>query len=303
MADELVHVVEQASTPTVCLGALHAPEPKVLAANALRHLWMLPPHRSARGLTAQFEIVQRGAQFEQGGALAAGQFEGGGDVAGAGVEVHYRLDRTLAPREGFVNDSLITTLPAIRNRIHELRRHAARSLAESSTRDRHSQTPRWRSKGSRLSSTKGRHSTCDGRSSTYPSRAVSVTGCDPQAPSTLWIVIIRQHRRNRMLHSAYCLELVLLVTLRRYVIHSALGNHHTNQTRRNDATTATVVDLPRQLRRGRQGHSPSRRSVPSPQGASHKPGPGTGPPRRRLAGPAPVHSRLRSHRTRRGRAP
>ena len=95
---------------------------------------MLPPHRSARGLTAQFEIVQRGAQFEQGGALAAGQFEGGGDVAGAGVEVHYRLDRTLAPREGFVNDSLITTLPAIRNRIRELRRHAARSLAESSTR-------------------------------------------------------------------------------------------------------------------------------------------------------------------------
>ena len=25
--------------------------------------------------------------------------------------MHYRLDRTLAPREGFVNDSLITTLP------------------------------------------------------------------------------------------------------------------------------------------------------------------------------------------------
>ena len=48
--------------------------------------------------------------------------------------MHYRLDRTLAPREGFVNDSLITTLPAIRNRIRELRRHAARSLAESSTR-------------------------------------------------------------------------------------------------------------------------------------------------------------------------
>jgi hypothetical protein len=45
-----------------------------------------------------------------------------------------RLDRTLAPREGFVNDSHITTLPAIRNRIRELRRHAARSLAESSTR-------------------------------------------------------------------------------------------------------------------------------------------------------------------------
>ena len=64
MADELLHVVEQASTPTVCLGALHAPEPKVLGANAIRHLWMLPPHRSARGLTAQFEIVQRGAQFE-----------------------------------------------------------------------------------------------------------------------------------------------------------------------------------------------------------------------------------------------
>ena len=62
----------------------------------------------------------------------------------------------------------------------------------------------------------------------------SVTGRDPQAPSTLWIVIIRQHWRNSMLHSASCLELVLLVTLRRYVIPSAPGNHHTNQTRRND---------------------------------------------------------------------
>jgi hypothetical protein len=49
--------------------------------------------------------------------------------------VHYRLDRTLAPREGFVNDSLITTLPAIRNRIREFEAaDAARSLAESSTR-------------------------------------------------------------------------------------------------------------------------------------------------------------------------
>ena len=62
----------------------------------------------------------------------------------------------------------------------------------------------------------------------------SVTGRDPQAPSTLWIMIIRQHWRNSMLHSASCLELVLLVTLRWYVIPSALGNHHTNQTRRND---------------------------------------------------------------------
>ena len=48
MADELLHVVEQASTPTVCLGALHAPEPKVLAANAIRRLWMLPHHRVGR---------------------------------------------------------------------------------------------------------------------------------------------------------------------------------------------------------------------------------------------------------------
>jgi len=47
-------------------------------------------------------------------------------------------------------------------------------------------------------------------------------------------MIIRQHRRNSMLHSASCLELVLLVSLRRYVIPSALGNHHTNQTKRND---------------------------------------------------------------------
>ena len=35
----------QASTPTVCPGALYAPESEVLAANAIRHLWMLPPHR------------------------------------------------------------------------------------------------------------------------------------------------------------------------------------------------------------------------------------------------------------------
>jgi hypothetical protein len=42
----------------------------------------------------------------------------------------------------------------------------------------------------------------------------SVTGRDPQAPSTLWIMIIRQHRRNSMLHSASRLGFVLLVTLR-----------------------------------------------------------------------------------------
>jgi len=36
----------------------------------------------------------------------------------------------------------------------------------------------------------------------------SVTGRDPQAPSTLWIMIIRQHWRNSMLHSASCLEFV-----------------------------------------------------------------------------------------------
>jgi hypothetical protein len=49
----------------------------------------------------------------------------------------------------------------------------------------------------------------------------SVTGCDPQAPSTLWILIIREHWRNSVLHSASRLELVLLVTLRWYLIPSA----------------------------------------------------------------------------------
>ena len=43
----------------------------------------------------------------------------------ADVEVSYRLDRTLAPLEGFVNDMLITKLPPIRNRIRELRREKA----------------------------------------------------------------------------------------------------------------------------------------------------------------------------------
>ena len=48
--------------------------------------------------------------------------------------MNYRLDRTLAPLEGFVNDMLITKLPPISNRIRELRREtAARSVAESST--------------------------------------------------------------------------------------------------------------------------------------------------------------------------
>ena len=52
----------------------------------------------------------------------------------ADVAVSYRLDRTPAPLEGFVNDMLITKLPPISNRIRELRRKtAARSVAESST--------------------------------------------------------------------------------------------------------------------------------------------------------------------------
>ena len=70
---------------------------------------------------------------------AAGNVERGVQAGGAarhdeGVEVNYRLDRTLAPLEGFVNDMLITKLPPISNRIRELRREtAARSAAESST--------------------------------------------------------------------------------------------------------------------------------------------------------------------------
>ena len=69
-----------------------------------------------------------------------------------------------------------------------------------------------------------------------------------------------------MLHSASCLESVLLVTLRWCVIPSALGNHHTNQTRRNDRHNRHRRGLPR------QGHTPSRRSVRSQLGASGKPG-------------------------------
>jgi hypothetical protein len=92
------------------------------------------------------------------------------------------------------------------------------------------------SNGSRLSSTKGRHFDLRTIISLLISTLLrgSVNGRDPQAPSTLWIMIIRQHWRNSMLHSASCLELVLLVTPRWCVIPSALGNHHTNQTRRND---------------------------------------------------------------------
>jgi hypothetical protein len=37
----------------------------------------------------------------------------------ADVEVNYRLDRTLAPLEEFVNDMLITKLPPIRNRANQ----------------------------------------------------------------------------------------------------------------------------------------------------------------------------------------
>lgn len=52
----------------------------------------------------------------------------------ADVAVSYRLDRTPAQLEGFVNDMLITKLPPISNRIRELRREtAARLVAESST--------------------------------------------------------------------------------------------------------------------------------------------------------------------------
>jgi hypothetical protein len=94
----------------------------------------------------------------------------------------------------------------------------------------------------------------------------SVTGRDPQAPSTLWIVIIRQHRGNSMLHSASCLELVLLVTLRWYVIPSALGNHRNNQTTRNDRhhrhrrgpAAPTVSRPPRTLTQPEVGAQPTR---------------------------------------------
>ena len=58
----------------------------------------------------------------------------------------------------------------------------------------------------------------------------------------------------------------MLVTLRWYIIPSALGNHHTNQTRRNDRHNRHRRGLPR------QGHTPSRRSVRSQLGASGKPG-------------------------------
>ncbi len=165
---------------------------------------------------------------------------------------------------------LITELLPIRNRIREIRRgKAPRGLWRSRQRNRHSQTPRWGSSGSRLSSTKRRHSTCDGRSSAYSSRWVvcgSVTGCDPQAPSTLWIVIIRQRWRNSMLHSASCLELVLLVILRWYTIPSVLGNHHTNQTRRNDGhnrhrrgpAAPTASRPPRTLTQPEVGAQPTR---------------------------------------------
>ena len=58
----------------------------------------------------------------------------------------------------------------------------------------------------------------------------------------------------------------MLVTLRWCVIPSALGNHHTTQTRRNDRHNRHRRRLPR------QGHTPSRRSVRSQLGASGKPG-------------------------------
>ena len=82
----------------------------------------------------------------------------------------------------------------------------------------------------------------------------SATRRDPQALSTLWIVIIRQHWRKSMLHSASFLELDLLITLRWYVIRvpSALGNHHNNQTRRNDRHNRRRRGPAGQQRRGRQ---------------------------------------------------
>jgi hypothetical protein len=43
--------------------------------------------RSARGLAAKLEKVERSTQFEEGRALAVGQFEGGGDVGLAGIGV------------------------------------------------------------------------------------------------------------------------------------------------------------------------------------------------------------------------
>src|SRR6185312_9032287 len=43
----------------------------------------------------------------------------------ADMEVNYRLDRTLAQLEEFVNDMLITKLPPIRNRIREVVRPAS----------------------------------------------------------------------------------------------------------------------------------------------------------------------------------
>ena len=115
-------------------------------------------------------------------------------------------------------------------------------------------------------------------------------------------MIIRQHWRNSMLHSASCLELVLLVTLRWYVIPSALGNHHTNQTRRNDRhnrhrrgpAAPTPPRPPRTLTQPEVGAQPIRSKRQARVGEALRM-PGTGPPRRRLAGPAPVHSRLSSH--------
>ena len=174
---------------------------------------------------------------------AAGNVERGVQAGGAARHDDRGRGGALPPRpharaaRGVRQRLLITKLPAIRNRIRELRRQtAARSLAESSTRQAFANA---KVEIEGLAAQLGKGQALDLRWTIiglFISAALrgSVTGRDPQAPSTLWIVIIRQHRRNSMLHSASCLELVLLVTLRWYVIPSALGNHHTNQTRRND---------------------------------------------------------------------
>ena len=65
------------------------------------------------------------------------------------------------------------------------------------------------------------------------------------------------------------------------------------------ATTATVVDLPRQHRRGRQGHSPSRRSVrsPSKEQAASPGGRGTQDARHRAAASSTRRASTRTFQT------
>ena len=69
------------------------------------------------------------------------------------------------------------------------------------------------------------------------------------------------------------------------------------------AAAPTASRLPRTLTQPEVGAQPIRSKRQARVGEALRM-PGTGPPRRRLAGPAPVHSRLRSHhRSRRRRAP